>query len=325
MQRYAARPRCGCSARSRRKAGQAFTLIELLVVIAIVAVLFSLLLPSLQGAREKAREISSVSRAHQWPVLVTLYADDHDGRMPLPNDPTGLYFMNGFNWWNHNHFGTSTTLDFWYDNAIDPNRDCRLTTFATLAPYNPAPETWALPTDDRGGWSQFANGRAGSFHDRIRGGGACGEEAGANPCWYGGNAVDDVHCAGWSVSYDLAHANLYAPSFWGDFSSPAGWASNVPRLSDWQNNTYRGCAGGNQTPDGVLFGTDWPEQENGINGVVAPYRVHTAARASGEARCFHLRLPPAHAPNYLSALTNQMGWTELIEWSNGSYPTFPYL
>lgn len=66
---------------------RAFTLIELLVVIGIIAVLMSLLLPTLAGARRTARAAIGVANMRSLSQMMFLYSNDHQGRFVSPFRP----------------------------------------------------------------------------------------------------------------------------------------------------------------------------------------------------------------------------------------------
>jgi prepilin-type N-terminal cleavage/methylation domain-containing protein len=70
----------------RRHSGQGragFTLVELLVVIGIIGVLISILLPSLNKAREAANRAACLSNLRQVGQMMHLYAADYKGQVSL--------------------------------------------------------------------------------------------------------------------------------------------------------------------------------------------------------------------------------------------------
>jgi prepilin-type N-terminal cleavage/methylation domain-containing protein/prepilin-type processing-associated H-X9-DG protein len=64
------------------KSAKKFTLIELLIVIAIIAILASMLLPTLGRARNTAKRIQCVSNLKQMGIVQMNYINDFDGWMP---------------------------------------------------------------------------------------------------------------------------------------------------------------------------------------------------------------------------------------------------
>ena len=78
-----------------------FTVVELLVVISIVALLLSMILPSLQQMREMARRLQCASNQRQLYSAAVRYADDFKDRLPNRTAPSGSDGIqgNGYIYW----------------------------------------------------------------------------------------------------------------------------------------------------------------------------------------------------------------------------------
>jgi prepilin-type N-terminal cleavage/methylation domain-containing protein/prepilin-type processing-associated H-X9-DG protein len=81
------RPRrvCGCAVprRTAHARGRGFTLVELLVVIGIIAVLVSLLLPTLGKAREAAGRTKCLANLRSIGQMVSMYANMYGDQIPV--------------------------------------------------------------------------------------------------------------------------------------------------------------------------------------------------------------------------------------------------
>ena len=70
--------------KQREKIG--FTLVELLVVISIIALLLSILMPSLQKARDQAKKVVCCSNLGQLRLAWSMYLDDNKYKFPYVNE-----------------------------------------------------------------------------------------------------------------------------------------------------------------------------------------------------------------------------------------------
>lgn len=74
----------------RKKSPQArgaFTLVELLVVISIIALLISILLPSLTRVRWQANATKCLANQHSMAIAITAYTSEYSGTLPGPIHP----------------------------------------------------------------------------------------------------------------------------------------------------------------------------------------------------------------------------------------------
>ena len=114
-----------------------FTLIELLVVISIIALLISVLLPSLASARDTARAALCLNNQKQIVLAQLVYANEHDQNLP-PADPRSATNYPG-NPWLTSPWYQQTWLYF-TQQVMKPGID-------SLWPGTNADEKWMILTE----------------------------------------------------------------------------------------------------------------------------------------------------------------------------------
>ena len=89
----------------------AFTLVELLVVIGIIAILISVLLPSLARARESAKTVQCASNMRQMGIAIAMYREEFKGAV-IPGNEFGMPAEYG------TAVAASPTVAFWSFNEL---------------------------------------------------------------------------------------------------------------------------------------------------------------------------------------------------------------
>ena len=91
------------------KKNRAFTLIELLVVISIIALLLSILIPSLNKIKQKAREVICKSNLKQVGFALLMYLDQNEGRIFNSSRSNGFLWFDG----NGDYLDTDNWDAYW--------------------------------------------------------------------------------------------------------------------------------------------------------------------------------------------------------------------
>ncbi len=144
----------------RHKKG--FTLIELLVVISIIALLLSILMPSLQKAKELARGAVCSSNLHNIAVGLVTAANDHDDKY-IPRKAGYPTCIARFSYYpNDEKNEYYNILDYWYKAVGGQSADIFWCPFER--DYGPGTGYTGRGTGDREKWEPlFYTGNDGSY------------------------------------------------------------------------------------------------------------------------------------------------------------------
>jgi prepilin-type processing-associated H-X9-DG protein len=124
----------GNGARHRCTPRGAFALVELLVVIGVIAVLLSLLLPAVGGARSSSKSVVCLGNLYSIGHSVLLYAGDNKDHYPLSSHTEGSLGAPGAWLQSLDEYGVIPALRLC---PADPARDQRLTSYATNDHFEP--------------------------------------------------------------------------------------------------------------------------------------------------------------------------------------------
>jgi len=200
-----------------------FTLIELLVVIAIIALLMSILMPSLQRVHRQARGVGCKANLHQWGLMFSIYTGDNNGYFysgHLAGSDSG---MGNGEWWRECMRPLSKDKKMWLcPTAVKSRTGLALTANSPAA--NPF-DAWRVPA------SQGAD--EGSYAPN---GWMCNPRAGLTALW--GRGPIEYH---WRTHMVQGAYNIpvFTEGWWvdgwpRDTDPPADYGDKLPTLAQYE-------------------------------------------------------------------------------------------